>query len=244
MKKLLVFVAVLSLASVASADLVWNIVEVTAAEHTSRGLRAFDVSTIGTVATIPEQGQNAEILGDEFAATDGYFTGNLHQAWAFGALPSVGLGLSPWGVFISPEALSVDTHFEFDISSAATLSAAQPSEDFTAFSPAQTIASVDDEGNVNGSYTLGMGTEIKHYPLVPPPASANFAFAVPIALQQLVTPYAHVVVPADGNAHLSAIAVSSNGATVPIEHDFIPEPATLGLLAFGGIGALIRRRRR
>ncbi len=239
MKKLLVFVAVLSLASVASADLVWNIVEVTAPEHLSRGLRAFDVSTIGTVATIPEQGQNPEVLGDEFAATDGNFTGNLHQAWAGGGtFASVGLGILPWAVWISAEAFSVDTHFEFDFTSASTLSAGQPSEDFTAFSPLQTV----------DAYTLGMGTEIRHYPLVPdgdpPLPPVNFSFAVARALQVLVTPYAHVVVPADGNAHLSAVAVASNGATSPIEHDFIPEPATLGLLAFGGIGALIRRRRR
>ena len=216
MKKLLVVAALLCVASVASADLQWGVTEVTGANHTSRGLRAFAVTLTGQVAG-----------ADEFAAVDGNLSGPLSQCWANGSFATPGLNM-PWAFFPNATALDVDTHLEFDLAGAGVIIAQLPTEDNDL--PAGKLEDI-------GSYQRGTGQNMNAA------GGVNFAFAVPAAAQALVTPFAHVVVPNSSDARLTGIAVAKDGTGVPIDHLFIPEPATLGLLAIGGIGALIRRRR-
>ena len=51
------------------------------------------------------------------------------------------------------------------------------------------------------------------------------------------------MIPTGETVNLTATAVGYNGQGLLLDVD-IPEPATLGLLALGAVGALIRRRRR
>ena len=88
-------------------------------------------------------------------------------------------------------------------------------------------------------YDMGLGTYMSTT------ATSNMAFAIPSAFQTLNTDLFQVVIPAGSTALLNGTAVANNGSSIvhvntPIP---VPEPATMGLLVIGGIGALIRRRR-
>lgn len=218
MKKLLAVVVLLCVASVASADLQMVVTETTDADHTAAGLRAFKVSFVGTTAS-----------KDEFNAIDGNLSGDLSQCWFGGATSTPGLG-SPWTLIASPAAEKLDTHMLVDLAGADVLLAKKPTEDSDL--PGGVIETID-------GYQRGMGTK-----MTGPDGTENFSYAIQASAQALSTDVLQVVVPATGNAHLSATVVAQDSTPVLVEYDFIPEPATLGLLAVGGIGALIRRRRR
>jgi len=218
MKKLLAVAVLLCVASVASADLQWVITEVVDTDLSSRNLRGFNVSLVGTVAD-----------KDELAAVDGVLTGSLSQCWFSGATATPDIG-SPWTLLPSPTAMMVDTHVLADLAGTDVIVAKKPTED-----------SDLPGGNLEliGSYQRGVGTKVTG-----PNGTENFAYAIPSGSQSLSTQLLHVVIPDGTTARLVATAVAQDGTGYAIDTPIpVPEPATLGLLAIGGIGALIRRRR-
>ena len=214
MKKLLVVAAVMSLASVASADLM---LEITDNGSPQAGLNSY---TLTFKAATP---------GDKFSAFDGRFTGVMSQTWYNfkGWLTTVWVG--DFSLPGEAATAAVDSHLLIDPNDPShVLIASGANEDF------------DDaaiiETTVDG-YDRALGTYLSTT------ATSNMAFAVPVAYQKTIQPFAQIVIPDGEIVHLTATAVAYNGQGLVLDLD-IPEPATLGLLAFGAAGALIRRRRR
>jgi opacity protein-like surface antigen len=217
MKKLLLVAVVLSLASVVSADMLPVVTENTG-PNTPAGYQSYIVGYVGQTA------------GEELSAFDGNITGSLLQAWYYDR----GRYIKTLDVFefLAGEDASIasDSHILLDLGNAAkVLIASSPDEDATFDAvPPQTP----------DGYDMGLGTYMSTT------ATSNMAFAIPSAYQALSTDVFQVVIPAGTTAWLRGIAVAADGSSyqepVPIP---IPEPATMGLLAIGGIGALIRRRR-
>ena len=221
MKKLLLVAVVLSLGSVASADMEVVITENTG-PLTPTGYQSYVVSYNGATA------------GEELSAFDGNLTGTLLQAWYYVSSTRIFSTVSSYETFIAGEDASVasDTHLLVDTTDAAkVLIASSPEEDAVLFNPVQTTPD---------GYRMGHGTYMATT------AISNMAFAIPSAHQALSTDLFQVVIPAGSTALLNGTVVANNGTSIvhvntPIP---VPEPATMGLLAIGGIGALIRRRRR
>ena len=223
MKKVLVVAAVMSLASVASADLM---LEMTENAPPLAGLRSFTLTFKGVTA------------GDKFSAFDGNLTGPMSQNWYWWKAPD--WVTTVWvGDFVLPgEAASaaVDTHLLFDPHDANhVLIASEPTEyvDTTGWG----LGVAPPTPDVN-DYQRGLGTYMATT------ATSNMAFAVPALYQVTVQPFAQVVVPDGEIVLLNATVVANNGYGLVLVDYPIPEPATLGLLALGAAGALIRRRRR
>ena len=215
MKKVLLVAAVMSLASVASADLM---LEITRNADPQVGLESYTLTFKGVTS------------GDSLSAFDGNFQGPMSQTWYYWKewLPSVWIG----DFLLPAEAASaaVDTHLLLDPHDAAhVLVASEPTEDFDDLAIIETT--VDGYDRALGTY---MATT----------ATSNMAFAIPVAYQVTVQPFAQIVIPAGETVLLNATAVSNNGYGLMLVDVPIPEPATLGLLALGAAGALIRRRRR
>ena len=73
--------------------------------------------------------------------------------------------------------------------------------------------------------------------------SKTMAFGIKGNSQQQNLPFAQLVIPTGEQVHLvGGIGNAAGGPGIGVDV-YIPEPATLGLLMFGGIGALLRRRR-
>jgi hypothetical protein len=214
MKKLLLVAAVLSLGSVVSADMQVVITENTG-PLTPAGYESFVISYVGADAS------------EALSAFDGTINGTLLQAWWVGK----NIDKTTYeGYFwvTEPASIAADSHLLVDVSD-----------------PAQVLeASKIDEDAVLGTaltpdlYTVGLGTYMATT------AISNMAFAIPVAFQTATTELFQVVTPVGQVAVLNGTAVSFNGGSVVHVNTPIPEPATMGLLVIGGIGALIRRRRR
>ena len=215
MKKVLVVAAVMSLASVASADLM---LEITKNPDPQVGLESYTLTFKGATA------------GDRFSAFDGAFTGSMSQTW----FSYKGWDTTAWiGDFWLPTeaaTAAVDSHLLFDPHDAAhVLVASEPAEDFDDLNIIE--QTVDLYDRALGTY---MATT----------ATSNMAFAVPVLHQQTLQPFAQIVIPVGETVLLNATVVGNNGQALFLVDHPIPEPATLGLLALGAVGALIRRRRR
>ena len=214
MKKVLVALAVMSLASVASANLE---LVITANPDPGAGLESYNLTFKGVTA------------GDAFSAFDGRLEGKLSQCWYLnkGVYDS-----TPWSDYFSlpaeATAYARDTHLLFDPHDAAhVLIASDPEEDMDTGSIVEVV---------NG-YDRALGTYMATT------ATSNMAFAVPVAHQTLNQPFAQVVFPAGEVVTLTGTGVGNNQQALYLNNVVIPEPATLGLLAVGAVGALIRRRR-
>ena len=73
-------------------------------------------------------------------------------------------------------------------------------------------------------------------------ATSNMAFAIPVSFQQLVQPFAQIVIPDGEKVSLIGTAVGFNGQGLLLDVD-IPEPS-FALLAAVGLPCLLRRSRR
>ena len=211
MKKVLIAVAVMSLASVATADLMLG---VTRNPDPQAGLESYTLTFTGVTP------------GDKFSAFDGSLRGPMSQTWYFtkGAWDS-----TVWvGDFFpgeEPDA-TLDSHLLVDNVNVIIAVGADEAADTTT-----------PLGTTPAGYTRLLGTYMANS------VNTNMAFAVPVAFQLTVQPFAQLVIPAGQKVHVLGTGVGFNAQGLPIDI-MVPEPATLGLLAFGAVGALIRRRRR
>ena len=233
MKKLITVAVVLAVATLAQADLILNVVEVTAAKHTSRGMRAFDLSWVGAAA------------GDEFVAFEGLITGNIVQVVAdFGAGPA-GMTVNQqafvaYGKFPGSDPVDLDTHFSpnIDLGTGVGLWGSKPTEDLGASGPI--------EVDIDGFFDVYVGTTIAKLDETSPPDLVIpievFAVAIPDEHQALVTPLGHFVTM--GNINISGIAVRKGAPDTGIDIDVdIPEPTAMILVVLGAVGVIAKRRR-
>jgi hypothetical protein len=209
MKKVLATLVVLSVGSVASADLSVDIVY---DGSPATGLHAWTVYFRGT-----------DTAKDPLSAWDGAFTGDLHQVW----IDFYGTWMdSIWPA--DPASKPEDSHLLVAEADAVVPPGQGPTEDF------------DQSKKVD----KGMGMFWSEGTYFANTATTNFALGIAGTAQQLDLPFMQVVIKGMGLVNMKGLAVSNEGKGYNIDEDIqIPEPATLGLLAVGAAGALIRRRR-
>jgi hypothetical protein len=172
--------------------------------------------------------------GDKFSAFDGAFTGVLSQMWYYYKQWYSTVWVGDFVLPLEASSAALDSHLlldPHDPSHVLVASGANEDLDSTGWTPGVTPP---PDANL---YQRGLGTYISTT------ATSNMAFAVPVAFQKTIQPFAQIVIPDGETVHLTGTAVGFNAQGLLLDLD-IPEPATLGLLAFGAAGALIRRRRR
>ncbi len=247
MRKLVTVVALMALASLASADII-------VPEGTTTGLYKVTNPSPMTGFVSYTLVWVGETESGYLSAFDGYLTGTLSQiqyagtnktTWAY---PSGG-----WIDSLVPDMLYLDTHIL--IPQAAVIEAQPPVvEDVTVVLNLQIY-----EGEF-GWMTHGTGTYMKARPLIPNPDEGgdpipgpltNMSFAIPLNYQQAVTPLMQIVT-TTGTAYLNGILVPFSGEADAMNVDNldvstipeIPEPTALILLGAGALGAVVRKRRR
>ena len=158
---------------------------------------------------------------DVMTSWDGGLKGDLHQAWgfAFGSWAS-----SVWSDGFT--ASKYDTHMALTLSE--TVPVRAPEEDFDQNSPPKV-----DKG-------MGLFWSMGSY--FQETADTSMAFGIKPASQALDLHFMRIVMPSSGVCTLKGTAVAKSGFGTAVD-ETIPEPATMGLLMVGAIGALIRRRR-
>ena len=185
------------------------------------GLESYTVTAVSTDAT------------NLVTFSDIHVTGSTHNVWGFGGDPKTPKTDPFPSTFLKAEWAAYDTHLIV------------PGGDILT-----ELGSALDEGN-DGSNPAGLSLELD------PPfagftpvigvgeyghgASAS-SFALVPAAQATSVDLLQVVIPEGDKAWLSMGVVNAQLAKTAFENVEIPEPATLSLLAFGGL-ALLRRRK-
>ena len=214
MKKALLAVAVMSLASAASADLEIQILN---NPDPAAGLKSFTVYFLGVTS------------GDYLAAVDLRFDGTMHQVWSstyvhtpFGEDLSVGDPDDP--------RVALDTHLVFPSAQGVVPGSTEPDEDGT----------VGENKTFDGMWMYngreGFGSWFANT------ADTNMALGIDINFQVSNFAFAQIVYAVGSEIALTGKAVGNNMQELELDM-VIPEPATLGLVLLGGVAALARRRR-
>jgi len=227
MKKLVAMLAVLSVASVASADLRLEV------EMTNLGVNDFN----GDPLVKYDLYFRGDTPGQAMAGFVGSFTGPLHQQWYFS-------GGSPFGETIHPDDFTFftgianyphDTHLWLNSDGYETVGEGQPHENAVTWDPG-----FGGTGVNNGYGTWFANT-----------ADSHMVMAIKTANQTTNLYLMQIVTTSGATVLLNGEAAASNQADLPNgqklvfdDYQIIPEPATIGLLVLGGVGALVRRRRR
>ena len=228
MRKLVTVVALMTLASLATADVIvppgtaTGLYKVTNAPPAA-GLVSYTVVWVGQVGD----------PGSFMSAFDGDLTGTLSQIAGFGGGLST-VWAEPSGGWLDNQivnALYIDTHLL--IPQDVALSAQKPE--------------VEDISGatflMNGQYgpiVHGTGTYLRGTP-------ANLAIAIPLGDQAAVTEIMQVVTTV-GTATLEGTIVTNSGSGNPVNQSVgsvpeLPEPTALILLGIGALGTVIRRKR-
>ena len=225
MKKLVIVVGVLALASVASADLVC---EVLTNPSPGAGLSSYTIYFKGATP------------GEYLSAFDGRFDGPMNQGWFY--WKSAWLTTAWIGDFATGESASwdCDTHVlvgrpaggSGDQADYGVLIAQGANEDLntTGWTPSVTPT---PDGN---GYQFGLGSYLANT------LHTNMAFAIASAQQTENVAFAQIVTQG-GTVVLTGKAVANNSSYIDLNM-VIPEPATLALLAMGAAAVVARKRRR
>ena len=225
MKKVLAFVAVLSVAGMVSADLM-VVVEASAVQPKVPGLSSYTVYLV------------ADTLDNAASSVDGSFRGDVFQA----GLSSVYAGdiaveaAQDDSCIIVPEAnLAVGRAVaELNDQSHPGWLEAGGTGPLTAgwliYLP--TVPPPTERWLEGGIGDIGAGSG----------AAETFALGIVGDYQVTNLPFAQIVIPDGGTVTFEADLAKRGGGGVHAEV-IIPEPATLSLLVLGGFGALLRRRR-
>ena len=239
MNKFMTVVAVLAIAAIAQAGTITVAGDKGGSLDVQITYLGPVVSPLGTTVDEYNVTLYASAAGDSVSAIDLTFTpgtSNMYQESRAGNLtPEVALYVSAGfpAVFSPVWTGPCDTHF--NITTAQLDGNSNPLPSLT---PQQWIALVrpaneNNDGsvggpNVNGNWE-GWGT------------SLDCASGVTPVLQ--TSDLANITVAVGGNALLNGAAAAVDGEKFTFNNIIIPEPATLGLLAMGGVGVLLRKRR-
>jgi len=221
MKKLVIVVGVLALASAASADMICDVVE---NASPGAGLRSFTVYFKGTTP------------GEYLSAVDISFDGPMNQGWYYYKTWNA----TPWrGSFYPGEQAdwAKDSHI---LVGQPPHSGAPPGDPATygVLVAASAGEDCDTSGmSMTGNYEFALGTY-----LASPAGTGSMAFAIGSGWQAASTALAQIVTQG-GTVMLTGKAVANNGSYIDLNVP-IPEPAALALLAMGAAGIIMKRKKR
>lgn len=223
MKKLVIVVGVLALASVASADLICEVVE---NASPGAGLKSYTVYFKGSTP------------GEYLSAFDGNFKGPMYQGWWYGKAWNP----TPWiGSFFAGESASWDKDSHLLLGEPPHSSSPPGDPNTYGVLVAQGANEDMDTGNIlegpdaNG-YEYALGTYMAST------WDTNMAFALGSDWQTENVAFAQIVTQG-GTVMLTGKAVANNASYIDLDMA-IPEPAALALLAMGAVGIITKRKKR